>query len=307
MDAAQLGGLLRRLGQGRHGALDGIRAAGHERRPDEREGEGRALDEAHRLGERHDFFVAALIGIRDDERLADLGIGRVEAIRLFEERNREIAGAAIHEHPAGLEPSAGELGLGHDVGEGARELVLPDFRRGAACEVIGLAQEALVGPGPPAGAERIAGVPGGERPGGAVQGLAGDLGGLVNRLPGRGMRFGHAGLIGFKRRKVSRARGCMHGAASWPMRPTGWPRKCIRSIRWAPSAPAWSRHRWLALASPAAQNRWASRNGPPTMERSDIMAVHTTTIDWQKDVDQAFEAARKSNRLVFVDFNAATM
>lgn len=37
------------------------------------------------------------------------------------------------------------------------------------------------------------------------------------------------------------------------------------------------------------------------------MAVHTTTIDWQKDVDKAFEEAKKSNRLVFVDFNAAPM
>jgi hypothetical protein len=57
----------------------------------------------------------------------------------------------------------------------------------------------------------------------------------------------------------------------------------------------------------AAQNGWTSRDGPPALERSDIMAVHTTTIDWQKDVDQAFEEARKSNRLVFVDFNAAPM
>ncbi len=37
------------------------------------------------------------------------------------------------------------------------------------------------------------------------------------------------------------------------------------------------------------------------------MTVHTTTIDWQNDVDKALDEARKSNRLLFVDFNAAPM
>ncbi len=30
-----------------------------------------------------------------------------------------------------------------------------------------------------------------------------------------------------------------------------------------------------------------------------------TTIEWRKDVDAAFELARKSSQYVFVDFNAA--
>lgn len=32
-----------------------------------------------------------------------------------------------------------------------------------------------------------------------------------------------------------------------------------------------------------------------------------TQIEWLKDVDATFEQARKSNRMVLVDFNAAPM